>query len=460
MKKIKRMVALFLCIAMAATMLACGNADTQTEEANVGESTTTKATEQEKETEKETEEVTETETIPYVQEPITIEFWYTLSGDNEIALQEIISEFNATNEYGITVNGSFQGNYAKNLSKVVAAYGTGTEPTIALLASGGFETLEDAGALADMSAYVARDNWDLENIPEDLRYYMQFREGKILEFPYLVSTATIFYNKALMTEEPTSLEEWVSTAKDITAKNPGTAGMYLTLDAGFIQRPIIKSLSGDDFTSKDGNSAACIDDGSMLKFMTDWKEWIDGGYCMNIQTTDAKNKMLNAFATGELASFAYSSSNINTIKKFADENNIDLGVCKMVGYGGYAAPLGGGGLVVLDSKSQQEQAAAWEFLKFLYEDSNVVKIHKVTGYMPFTRSSWEDAEIKAFWSENPEFAVAAEQMEWGTYNGWSLYLAEWRTQITNCMTSVLSDASMTPEEMIDYLRTQISVIFP
>lgn len=441
MKKIQKLTAILLSMAMIFAMTACGTESTGKKEKNGSDGASK-------------------ESALQVQEPVTIEFWYTMSGDSETAMQEMIAEFNKNNEYGITVNGTYQGNYEKNLSKVVASYGTSTAPTIALLASGGFEQLYDAGGLADLAPYVERDNWDLENIPEELRYYMQYNEGEVIEFPYLVSTAVIYYNKALMTSEPTTLEEWVASAKAITSKDSSVYGMFLNLDEGFIQRPIIKTLSGTDFTTADGNGPACLDDDSLLTFLKDWKSWIDDGYCMELSTTDMKNKMLNAFSTGKLASFIQTSGNMAQIQSVADEAGIDLGVAKMVGYGEYAAPLGGGGLVVLDSATQQEQAAAWEFIKFLYEDSNVVKIHKVSSYLPFTYSALESDEVAAYWEENPGFKVASEQMEYGTYNGWSLYLSEWRTQIGNCMTSVLIDGSMTPEGAIAYLRKQAVVIFP
>lgn len=439
MKKFQKLTAFFLSIAMMLTMTACGGSTT---ESSKGSDDASK------------------KVAVQVEEPVTIEFWYTMSGEAETAMQEMIADFNESNEYGITVNGTYQGSYEKNLSKVVASYGTATAPTIALLASGGFEQLYDAGALADLMPYIERDSWDVENIPEVLRYYMEYNEGEIIEFPYMVSTTVIYYNKALLTTEPATLEEWVSTAKAITSKDSSIYGMALNLDAGFIQRPIIKSLSGTDFTSDDGNSPACLDDDSLLTFLTDWKSWVDDGFCMGLTTTDIKNKMLSAFSQGKLASFVATTGNMNEVQSVADEANIELGVAKMVGYGGYAAPLGGGGLVIMDSATQQQQAAAWEFVKYLYEDSNVIKIHKASSYLPFTYSALQSDEVATYWEENPGFKVASDQMEYGTYNGWSLYLSEWRTQISNCMTSVLVDGSMTPEEAIAYLRKQAVVIFP
>lgn len=453
MKTMKKILAILLCIAMVAVMVACGD-KTQTSGGTTTEKDNTEAT-----TDEPGDEGKATEAV-YVTEPITIEFWHTLSGTSATAIDEIIADFNKTNEYGITVNGTYQGDYANILSKVTASYGTSTAPAICVLAAGGIEEIAEEGALADFSAYVTRDNFNMENIPESLRYYTEHYEGQVIEFPFLVSTAVIYYNKSLMTKEPTSLEAWVASAKAIHAADSSVYGMAMQLDTGFIQRPILKSLGAPGLTSEDGNSPATLDDGSLKKYMTDWKSWIDGGFCVGLKVTDTSNQMKSKFTQGKLASIVTSTANMDNYEELAESGGFELGVAKMVGYGGYHAAIGGGGLCVLDTATAQEQAASWEFIKYLLSDSVQVKMHKETDYMPVTYSARETSEIKAYWAEKPGFKVAADQLEYATYNEWSMYLSEWRTQIGNCFTAVLVDGSMSADEAVEFLRNQASIIFP
>lgn len=440
MKKMKKATALLLCMAMVVAMTACGGK---------GDSKGSKKSDGDK--------VAEAVTVT---EPITIEFWHTLSGESANALNEMIKDFNATNEYGITVNGTYQGGYYDVLSKVTASYGTDTAPAIAVLGAGGIEEIAEQGALADFSAYVERDNYDLENIPESLRYYMQHYDGQIVEFPFLVSTAVIFYNKTLMPQAPETLEDWVAKAKDIHAKDASVYGMAMQLDTGFIQRPILKSLGAPGLTSTDGNSPATLDDGSLKKYMTDWKSWIDEGFCVGLKVTDTSGQMNSQFTQGKLASIVTSTAGMKSYEELAKSGGFELGVAKMVGYGGYHAAIGGGGLCVLDTVTAQEQAASWEFIKYLLSDEAQVKLHKASDYIPCTYSSRNVEELKTYWAEHPGFEVAAEQLEYATYNEWSKYLSEWRTQIGNCFTAVLVDGSMTPDDAIEFLKGQATVIFP
>ncbi len=440
MKKMKKLAVLLLCMAMVVAMSACGGKGDSKGGKKGG-------------SDKAAEAVT-------VTEPITIEFWHTLNGESANALDEMIKDFNETNEYGITVNGTYQGNYYDALSKVTASYGTDTAPAIAVLGAGGIEEVAEQGALADFSAYVERDNYDLENIPESLRYYMQHYDGQIIEFPFLVSTAVIYYNKTLMPEAPTTLEDWTAKAKAIHTADSGVYGMTMQLDTGFIQRPILKSLGAPGLTSTDGNSPATLDDGSLKKYMEDWKSWIDEGFCVGLKVTDTSSQMNSQFTQGKLASIVTSTAAMKNYEELARDGGFELGVAKMVGYGGYHAAIGGGGLCVLDTVSAQEQAASWEFIKYLLSDEAQVKLHKASDYIPCTYSAREAEELKTYWAEHPGFEVAAEQLENATYNEWSQYLSEWRTQIGNCFTAVLVDGSMTPDDAIEFLKGQAGVIFP
>ena len=440
MKKMKKAVALLLCMAMVVAMTACGSKGDSKGSKKVGG-------------DKAAEAVT-------VTEPITIEFWHTLSGAAANALDEMIKDFNATNEYGITVNGTYQGGYFDVLSKVTASYGTDTAPAIAVLGAGGIEEIAEQGALADFSAYVERDHYDLENIPESLRYYMQHYDGQIVEFPFLVSTAVIYYNKTLMPEAPATLEDWVAKAKAIHTADTSVYGMAMQLDTGFIQRPILKSLGAPGLTSTDGNSPATLDDGSLKKYMEDWKSWIDEGFCVGLKVTDTSSQMNSQFTQGKLVSIVSSTAGMKSYEELAKSGNFELGVAKMVGYGGYHAAIGGGGLCVLDTVTAQEQAASWEFIKYLLSDEAQVKLHKASDYIPCTYTSRNADELKTYWAEHPGFEVAAEQLEYATYNEWSRYLSEWRTQVGNCFTAVLVDGSMTPDDAIEFLKGQATVIFP
>lgn len=287
-----------------------------------------------------------------VQEPVTVEFWHVATGQTGELLQQQINTFNETNGMGITVVGTYKGSYGDILDTVKAGYGSGTLGDIIMTSGGSVDVLGDAGVLADLSGYVERDGFDMEQIPESLRYYGQYFDGKIIQFPYMANASVVYYNKAYYPDGfPTTLEAWISAAQTITQENPDVYGMGLPLDAGYIQRPLVRSLGSVGYTANNGTEPGCLEDGTLQTLMTDWLSWIDGGYCLDIKNTDFPAALMS----GQLAAFPISCVNTPLIMDRAKKAGIELGCAPCVAYGGQAGGLGGGGICVLESSSDTPQ---------------------------------------------------------------------------------------------------------
>lgn len=397
----------------------------------------------------------------YVSGPITIEFWHVRgSGANGTNMGEAIKRFNETNEYGIKVVGTYMGSYEDCLSKGFTAIAAGNNPTLMIGSAGGIEMLAGEGVLADLSPYIERDNFDTDNIVKSLQHYMYW-DDEVLSMPYTISTPVFYYNKALWGDTaPNTLEEMAARAEAVTKANSSVKGFGMTLDPSFIQRPILMSLGSEGTLNAEATGAGCLEDGNLEKYLTDWSKWIQAGFCYSPEITSTGTKMTQDFYQGKLAGMIYSTGSMVNIINNCKTAGIDLGVSPMVGYGKKAASLGGGHLVVLESNhSQQEIAAAWEFVKFLLSDEQVAKNAADTGYLPTTYSSVETDTIKNLWAESPAFKAAYDQIEYATFNTRSTNTAEWNSQLTTAISYVIQDRSMSPKEAVDYLKTQERIIF-
>ena len=114
MKNRKLWFLLIIALLMSALVLAaCGGGD---------EEPTQEPAPTEAPVEKAAEEPTQKEEPTAVPEPTdpwadvdprgqTVVFWHQHTRDRETALNEIVADFNATNEYGITVVAEYQGGY-------------------------------------------------------------------------------------------------------------------------------------------------------------------------------------------------------------------------------------------------------------------------------------------------------------------------------------------------------------
>lgn len=77
-------------------------------------------------------------------------------------------------------------------------------------------------------------------------------------------------------------------------------------------------------------------------------------------------------------------------------------------------------MLMIMSKSPEEQKAAWKFMKYLLSAEATEKWTKGTGYLPPTIQQ-KGTGIEKFISENQLMSVAASQMEdmgkWASFSG-------------------------------------------
>lgn len=465
----KRLLACAVIGAAALTFAGCSSSGKQ--ETTAAAETTTAAASSEAEAE-ETEAETEAEASEgpeTVKEPITISFWHDRTSDTDAAfLKKSIETFNSTNEYGITVEEVAQGYLDDVQAAIEVAVAAGNAPLLADLSCNGIPLFASEGILADMTPYVERDGFDMDNVVKELTDYVYY-DGQIVAMPYTRGTAILYYNKDLyeaagLDHAPESLEELNEYAAKIYADSGNTVkGIGYTIEPTYYQHYLLSALNGVGFMDADGLNASCVTDGSMAQFLTDWYNWTEEGWCEIPALSSASSAMQEAFFTGKLAAFVSSSNRATSISEKAAEAGINLGMSKTVSYGGYAAPLGGGSIGIIgEGHSQQEIAAAWEFVKFLMSDEQVVANHIETGVLPTTYSAAESDAMKEFWADpaNEGYKISYEQVGVASEPKMSLYTSEWNSIVRNAYSELIQARDITPEQAVETLQKEAEALFP
>lgn len=406
---------------------------------------------------------------PTVTEPITIEIWHTRgAGANGDQIAEAVAEFNATNPYGITVVEVYQGNYVNTLAKTMQSIAAGTNPELVVLErAAGVPVLASQGVLLDMMPFAERDNFNLGNFPEVLLGY-SYHEGQLISLPYIRSTPLFFYNKALFAEAgyetaPTTIEELIEAGRKITKKSDrGETEVYgfelLNDPAWFVQNMLYQL--GSNMLSEDGMSVPALEDGTMLKVLSAWREWVDEGWTAAPSVTSAESAMKDLFNQGKIASYFASSGGMTNILRNAEAVGIEVGVAFLPTWDKPAAPTGGGNIAIIQrNKNDQQMAAAWEFIKFLMTDEQVAKNAAQTGYLPVTYTSVETDIIQDLWTTRPEYRVAFEQLEIAQELPYSPYKSEFEEAMKVVCSQLIMDRSITAEEAVQILKDEASVIF-
>lgn len=404
-----------------------------------------------------------------VTEPITITFMHDRTSDTDHDyLVKSIEEFNETNEYGITVEEVAQGYLDDVQAAIETGIAAGDTPELADLSCNGIPLFASEGILADMTPYVERDGFDMDNVVKELTDYVYY-EDQIVAMPYTRGTAIIYYNKGLYEEAgldhaPETLEELNEYAKKIYDDSNGEIkGVGYTIEPTYYQHYLLASLNGTGFMDEDGLGASCVTDGTMEQFLTDWYNWTEEGWCEIPALSGASSAMQEAFYNGKLAAFVSSSNRATSISGKAAEMGITLGMARTVGYGGYSAPLGGGSIGIIGKDhTDQEIAAAWEFVKFLMTDEQVAANHIETGVLPTTYSAVEGKELQDFWADdaNEGYRISYEQVEDSSAPSMSLYTSEWNGIVRNAYSQVIQARDITPADAVKNMAAEAEALFP
>lgn len=174
----------------------------------------------------------------------TIVYWNQYQNDSAQGktIAAIVDQFNKTNEYGITVEASFQGNYG-DISKLVnAGITSGELPNlVAGYANDAASYARDNSAI-DIAPYISSAKWGLGATPDINAALIAANtvDGKVLAWPNQSSAQVMAYNQTLLTKlgfdaPPTTIEDFKNqacTASKATGDNGAKMqGFPITTDA-------------------------------------------------------------------------------------------------------------------------------------------------------------------------------------------------------------------------------------
>ena len=94
--------------------------------------------------------------VTTIENPVTIEFWHAMAGDNQVAVDNLVEKFNTTigAEKGITVKPVYQGAYNDLKTKTTAALKSGSVPAISQAYPDWVAEYLQSGAVVDLTPYI------------------------------------------------------------------------------------------------------------------------------------------------------------------------------------------------------------------------------------------------------------------------------------------------------------------
>src|SRR5699024_2802834 len=98
----------------------------------------------------------------------TISFWHSMGGVNGEAINTLVEKFNSENEYGITVDAQYQGEYDDAINKLKSAQIGNMGADLVQIYEIGTRFMMESGWIVPMQECVDQDQYDVSQIEPNL----------------------------------------------------------------------------------------------------------------------------------------------------------------------------------------------------------------------------------------------------------------------------------------------------
>jgi len=353
--------------------------------------------------------------------PVEIEIWHSEPAANEETLKRMIDRFNASQDE-VRVQPVYQGSPDDVMTKLMASTGSGRVPAIVFTMEGRTQSLIDGGFVTPVQDFVDRENYDLSDLDE--RAVQSYTvQGKLWGMPFCVDIPLLFYNKVVFREvgldperPPQTLEELRQYSEKILQRdasgNVQRSGVSLDIalwtEQVFAQQ---SDLVADMNNGHDGRvTKVLFDNDTGRRFFQWWHDMVDEGLAFNVGRNPSGVDNYLAVATKRAAmTWGYAGalrSVVNALEKGVE--GVEIGVGPVPGFadGTGSTLLLAHGLWIMNQRPQEEQEAAWKFIKWLLEPEQQAEWFAGSGQLPVSRSSVELPAAREVLAQYPPFETA------------------------------------------------------
>ena len=324
-----------------------------------------------------------TEAPAAVTEPVTIEFWHAMTGGNGEQTEELVTRFNASQDL-ITVNSTAQGTYDDTYNALLASFETGGEPNITQNFDLAAQTMIDTDRLIAASVLMEADGYNPDTFIPALRDYYSDDQGMVA-MAFNSSTPIVYYNADMFAaaglDQPAAnwtFSDFLAACEALEASGVEFCVTFGTV--GWFFEQILANSGGLYFNEDNGRTGrateAVFNEGEGVEVFEFLSGLIRDGHAPNLGSTWSDT---DSVFFAEQAAMEFDSTSGAT--QITDSSNFPVKTAFMPHSDSSernGVIIGGAALWLLESGNAAEDAAAWEFMKFLVEEEQQVSWHTGT----------------------------------------------------------------------------------
>lgn len=390
---------------------------------------------------------------------VNIEFWHCMGSSNGELIQAITDEFNESQDK-VYVKAVHQGSYTDAGTKMQAALAAGEAPVLAQMEIGMLGIFADAEQLVDLQKYVDGEGYDIGDFMPGLLDASYYNDA-LVALPHSRSVPVLYYNKDRFKEAgldenqpPVTWDDLKEVSKKLTKE--GTYGYSCPLDQWYYMA-LAMNAGGTIFNEEANGIGFNGESGTKPLYL--WKEMIADGtmHVPSGQDYNSSEACRNAFAGGTAAMVMQSSAQLKGLEKTSE---FSVGVGPIPKDTTLSYPAGGSNLLMFKGHTEEEEAAGWEFLKFMTNTENAVKWANGTGYLPTRTSCMESEAFKKMVEEDPNLQVIVDQVEYSTYK--TPFIPQYQEAkeiFANEIQKCILEDNYTPEQAVESINERVAKLF-
>jgi multiple sugar transport system substrate-binding protein len=297
-------------------------------------------------------------------------------------------------------------------------------------------TLTKRGQTIPLEPFLAKEGADFKkaNYLDGLAS-LGLVDGKLYALPVNASNPIVYFNADLVKKAgvdpkdfPTTFEGIIALAKKINDPAAGINGMAYDVHGwpdGWLFEAAI-TQAGGKLINDDGTDIA-FDGAIGLETMKLFRRFVTEGGMQLIDWEQSRQQ----FGAGKIGIFFSTPAHLTQVTGFVG-GKFDFRTSKfpIADEKNGRIPTGGNG-VMMFTKDDAKQKAAWEFIKFMTGPEAQKIIVEMTGYLP-TNARASGAEfLGPFYEKNPNYRTPVTQADragpWGAYAGGNT-VRIWRAQ--------------------------------
>ncbi len=364
------------------------------------------------------------------KKPVEIVFWHSMNRALGETLQKLTDEFNSS-QTDVKVSLVNQLDYVQTFNKYKSGLSSGDLPDIVQLQETEQQQMIDTQTVLPAGVCAKADKYSFSDfLPRVISYFTV--EGKQYAMPFNTSGPVLYYNKKAFTaagldpdSPPKTLDDVRAAAEKLKA-NGVEAPLGLKTEPGYFEH--WRALANKTYVNNNNGRKAratktVYDDATGREIFT----WLSGMVKDGLATTNADlgtgnfDNLLGIQSGSHAMAFDTSAAlgTISAVLNGGAAPDVELGVAPFPAPGKAARGgvlVSGGALYMVNKSAPAKQAAAWEFLKFLDNPTNMTEWAIGTGYIPIRKSSASSSQMQDYWTQNPSYKIAYDQLLDGPNN--------------------------------------------